>query len=135
MHVDPQIQQMKVIAGIVQVNSSVDLICIRKDISAIAFLESNQWIEGDVFAGGLCTGKDAAGVWGAFFQGKAADCPDGDKIRLQGYFAGFFVTATAFTGESQPNNCKHKGDDERFSHQFPHSYGSRYKHLSTNIVN
>ena len=42
MHVDPKIEQMEIIAGIVQVNSSVDLIRIRKDIRAVAFLEGNQ---------------------------------------------------------------------------------------------
>jgi hypothetical protein len=42
MHVDPQVEQMEITAGIVQVNSSVDLIRIRKDIRAVAFLESDQ---------------------------------------------------------------------------------------------
>jgi hypothetical protein len=135
MHVDAQIEQMEIIAGTVQVNSSVDLIGVRKDIRTVAFLESNQRIEGDVFAGGLGAGKHTAGVSGACFQGKAAGGPDGYKVRLKGNFSAFFVAASAFAGESQSNNCKHKGNDERFPHQFPHSYGSWYKHLSTNIVN
>ena len=76
-----------------------------------------------------------SGIGGTCFQGKTAGCPDGNEIGLEGKTGFFVVTASAFAGERQTDHGDHKGTDERFPHQFPHSYGSWYKHLSTNIVN
>src|ERR1700744_1561759 len=76
-----------------------------------------------------------SGVGGARFQGKTTGGPDGNEIRLEGNIGLFVVTTPALAGECQTDHCDHKGTDERFPHQFPHFYGSWYKHLSTNIVN
>lgn len=134
MHVDTQIKQAEIAAGVLQVDSRIDLVGVWQDIEAVAFLVGNQGIERDVFAGCLRPGDGTAGKRGTCFKREIAGRPDRGEVRLQMDCIGFLVIAAALACKSQAEHSNHNRTNGPFAHQFTQSYRSPYNHLSTNIV-
>ena len=134
-YVDVQIQQLETVAAIAKEDGSIDLVTIGHDVHAIAFFVSDQGIEGDVISCLFGAQDNATGEGGACFEGEPVGRADGGEIRLQGYIARFLITAAAFAGEGEADDCNHHGADERFPRQFPPFYRSQFRHPGTNVVN
>jgi len=127
VHIDPEVEQAKVAAGVVlHKHPAVDLVSMGHDIGHVAMLIGDQGIEGDVFAGLLGADDGAAREIRANFQRESVCGPDRNKIRLEGSVCLLFIAATAFAGNSQTDDSNKGGTDQELPHQFPQFYGTQF---------
>ena len=130
VHIDPQVEQAHIAAACVEEHGSIDLIPVGHHIEAIAFLVGDQGIEGNVGWRFFGAQEIVGGHGRPGFEGETVCSPDGREVRFERDVLGIlFFTAAAFAGERQPDDCNHKGADERLAHQFPQVYFSRCNHL------
>jgi hypothetical protein len=126
VHVDPEVEQAEVAAGIVpHKDTLVDLVGVGHDIGHVAVLIGDQGVEGDVFAGLLGADERTARKCGSDLEGKSRCSPDRDEIRLQGGVCLLFVPAAAFAGKCQADYCNEGSTDQELPHQFPQFYGTQ----------
>jgi hypothetical protein len=134
-HVDPEVKQAEVASAVIEGHGGVDLVAVRHDIGAIAFLIGDQGIEGNVIAFFLCAQEIVAAEGGTGLKGKTRGGPNGGEIGFQrGAGSILLFTTAALAGEGQTDHCDHKRTYEQRAHQFPPLYRFRREHSGTNVV-
>ena len=133
-HTDLQVQQPEVVAvAVVEIHGGIDLVVVRHDIDAVAFLIRDQCVERDVVRRLNSAERKVAHHRRPCLEGESVGSPDGSEISVH-FVLCFFLSTAAHAGRSETYHCNHKGTDEGLPHQFPKSYGIWCKHLRTNIV-
>ena len=126
MHVDLEVEQAKVTAGIVShVNAAVDLEGAGHDKGRVATLICDQSMKGDVIRGLFSAEDRATCKGGTSLQRESTRCPDRDEIRFQRNVCLLFISAAALAGNSQPDNSHQGGTDQGLPYQFPQFYGAQ----------
>jgi len=112
MHIDAQVEQAEVAAGVVpHIDAAADLVGVWQDKGHVAMLIGDQDAEGDVLAGLLGADNGATRKRRADFQGESGGGPDRDEICLQRDIRLLFVPATAFAGKSESNDSNQGSAD------------------------